>query len=214
MNDPLPDDGAARPRRRGMTRASRIALSTAVAGGIVAGAVTLTAGGHHEELAGNVSAAAPAKAAGNPCVGQRFSKYRKYIGTTKVWPNTSYYRASGWGPHSTLRLDKQVSVANKVSATFGASAGGISATVGFDVTKTRTTTFSYAAELKKKAHYTLRAGLVYKVYAFNVYERRGEYRPGVRGIAYCSLNKNVWVGTGKASNFWTFDFRLTKGRKA
>jgi hypothetical protein len=83
---------------------------------------------------------------------------------------------------------------------------GISATVGFDVTRTRTTGLSYSAKLKKKKHYTLRAARIYKVYAFNVYEKRGSYR-GRAGCVY--TGKNVWVGTGKAYKFWTFDFKLT-----
>lgn len=71
------------------------------------------------------------------------------------------------------RLSKSAEVSNKVSATLGATVKAISVTVGFDVTKSTRTTISYSAELKKRAHYTLRAGAVYKVYAFNVHEKRG-----------------------------------------
>ncbi|TYK43248.1 hypothetical protein [Actinomadura decatromicini] len=154
--------------------------------------------------------------AGQPCSLGKFSKYKKFVRTEKAWPNQPGWRASGWGPHSTLQLSKQVQVANTVSGTFGVSVEGISATVGFNVTKTFSTTIAYTAELKKKAHYTLRAGTVHKVYVFNVYEKRGTTRFFTPTAVRCVWDQKPphYVGTGTAKKFWTLDYRLTKGRKA
>ncbi|GAA0367448.1 hypothetical protein NE235_03335 [Actinoallomurus spadix] len=187
-------------------KTQRLLLTTIAAAGLVT-AFALPA----DAATSARSAPHAVKAASGGCSLGHFAKYRKYLKTEKRWPNDAKHRVSGWGPHATLRLDKQVSVANKVSGTFGASYGSVSATVGFDVTKTWTTTISYSAELKKKAHYTLRAGEVYKVYAFNVYDRRGELHSTGPGNFYCApTGKSTWVGTGKAKKFWTFDFKLTK----
>lgn len=194
--------------------------AAAVAGGTVA-----LAHGGDQPPARNVSAVAGKSTeksaqkkprAGQPCSLGKFSKYKKFVRTEKAWPDQPGWRASGWGPHSTLQLSKQVQVANTVSGTFGVSYSAISATVGFNVTRTYSTTIAYTTELKKKAHYSLRAGTVHKVYVFNVYEKRGHiqfYRPTA---VYCVWDRKPahYVGTGTAKRFWTLDYRLTKGRKA
>ncbi|SNS16215.1 hypothetical protein [Actinomadura mexicana] len=151
-----------------------------------------------------------------PCSLGRYSKYRKFVRTEKAWPNSPGWRVSGWGPHSTLNLSKAVQISNSVSGTFGVSPKAISATVGFNVTKSYTTAISYTAELKKKAHYTLRAGTAHKVYVFNVYEKRGTYHFFSPTAARCAWDGKPghYVGTGTAKKFWTVDYRLTKGRKA
>lgn len=151
-----------------------------------------------------------------PCSLGRYSKYRKFVRTEKAWPNKPGWRVSGWGPDATLNLSKAVQVSNSVSGTFGLSNKAVSATVGFNVTFSETTTFSATRNMTKKAHYTLRAGTVHKVYIFNVYEKRGKYHFFSPTAARCAWDgkPDHYVGTGTAKEFWTFDYRVTKGRKA
>ncbi|MFC4053979.1 hypothetical protein ACFOY4_30160 [Actinomadura syzygii] len=186
----------------------------------VAGGTVVLAQGGDQPAARNVAAVAGTENTkvrkNSPCAAGRYSKYKKLVRTEKAWPNKPGWRVSGWGPHTQLQLSKGIEVSNSVNGTFGVSNETVSATVGFDVTKTTSTTISYTAELKKKAHYTLRAGTVHKVYVFNVYEKHGKLVGHKPGTAYCQWDgkPGTYVGTGTAKQFWTLDYRLTKGRKA
>ncbi|WP_344587197.1 hypothetical protein [Actinomadura vinacea] len=179
-------------------------MGTAAAVGL---AVLPGSGG--QQAAGRVS---NTKAAGLPCKAERFVKNGRFVGTQKTWPNEGAWRVSGWGPDSTLEIRKIVQISNSVSATFGFTHRDISAAVGFDVTKTEATELAHTASLKKKAHYTLRAGAVYKLYKFDIYEDDGHID---EALGRCVPNgRPLRMTTGTAKKFWTLDYRLTKGRKA
>ncbi|MFH8978025.1 hypothetical protein [Streptomyces sp. NPDC017890] len=202
-------------------RARTLAVA-AVATGLLAGGITATTTDlFREETRASQSADTITNASAtrdNPiCVLGREVRNVKFVKTVKVWPNEPGYVIAGWGPGQ-LRIDYKVETANKVSGTLGLSEGAISAAVGFDVTETIGKNFGYTAHLKKHAHYKLRAGVVYKQYQFDVYEKRGRYhwiRP-TAARCYPTSGAGAWVkiGTETATGFWTTDHRLTKGRMA
>lgn len=136
----------------------------------------------------------------------------RYKGTRTEWPSAAEWRVSGWGPHQTLRLDRKVSVANKAGATFGLSVEILSASVGFDVTRTQEVGISASAELTQKAHYQLQAGAVYKVYSYEIYYTPGEWLvSGMWGSCIPKDNAKPYrAGSGTASKFWTFDHKTVK----
>ncbi|GAA2815724.1 hypothetical protein [Kitasatospora aburaviensis] len=147
-----------------------------------------------------------------PCTAKREVRNVRYKGTHTEWPNAAEWRVSGWGPHQTLRLDRKVSVANKVGSTFGLSAEVLSSSVGFDVTRTQEVGISLGADLTEKAHYQLQAGAVYKVYSYDVYYTPGEWLvSGMWGSCIPKDNAKPYLaGSGTASKFWTFDHRTVK----
>lgn len=201
------------------TRSLAVAVAAA---GLLAGGITATATDlFREETRASQSADTITNASAtrdNPiCVLDREVRNVKFVKTIKDWPNKPGYVIAGWGPGQ-LRIDYKVETANKVSGTLGLSKNAISAAVGFDVTETIGKNFGYTAHLKKHAHYKLRAGVVYKQYQFDVYEKRGRYHWFSPTAARCRLisGAGAWVkiGTETATKFWTTDHRLTKGRMA
>ncbi|GAA2630132.1 hypothetical protein SMC26_42605 [Actinomadura fulvescens] len=196
-----------------ITRAGRLAIAATLATGtlVPAGWALMDSG---EVKAGNVSAAT-AKKAERPCSLARYSKYRKFVGTKKTWPNDPVHRIAGYSGQR-LDISKKVGVKNSVTATFGVTIKAISNTVGFSVEKSWEDTMTASSgklpygPKKKKLHYQLQMGRVYKAYKFNVYERRGKVRFFTPTAVRCVWDQKPdhWVGTGTAYKFWIFDSRV------
>ncbi|MFI6985449.1 hypothetical protein ACIBSV_43770 [Embleya sp. NPDC050154] len=192
-----------------------LALTLIVLAGLFTAADASSSSSSSSRKASSSTSAKKPAADGKPCAGKREAKNPKFIGTHTVWPDEPNWSASSWAPIA-VKLDKSVSLANKVGGTLGVSHEGISATVGFDVTKTWTDTISATLPLKgKKGHYVLRGGAAYKDYRFDVYEQRGHLRlfGGINGTLTCQVETRVKVGTSTASRFWRYDFKHNKVSK-
>jgi hypothetical protein len=200
-------------------RGAVVAASGLVGAAAAVGLVVLPAAGGQQATAGHVSdtksasKGKAARAAGLPCKAERYLKNSRFVGTEKHWPDNGAWRVSGWGPNNTLEIRKIVSVSNSVSGTFGFNHKTISAAVGFDVTRTESTELAHTANLTKKARYTLRAGVVYKVYKFDIYERDGHTDEAL-GRCVPNPGQGLHKATGTAKKWWSLDYRVTKGRKA
>ncbi|WP_406401552.1 hypothetical protein OH805_20975 [Streptomyces sp. NBC_00879] len=202
-----------RSTRARNTRALAVAAVAAglLAGGVTTGAMDVFTSDKPTDTVANAAASRPAP----DCVADREVRNVTFVKTVKVWPNKDGYLISSWGPGQ-LRMDYKMEVASKVSATFGMTKGKISAGVGFDVTETISKMKGVSLTMEKHAHYTGRAGEVYKQYRFDAYEKRGKYHWFSPTAAICAVGPNPWVkvGTGTATQFWQMDHRLTKGRIA
>lgn len=111
------------------------------------------------------------------------------------WPNSSSFRVDGQGP-GTLSISRALSTANTVTGTLGASKI-ISSAVGFNVTKTTTTTTSYSINLKSGERRQIQVGQVFQVKYFT-WERKS----GCAGTTF-----KTHRGSGKAYNFLRYTYR-------
>ncbi|WP_433173186.1 hypothetical protein [Actinoallomurus sp. CA-150999] len=78
--------------------------------------------------------------------------------------------ARGRGP-ITLTLMQSRTVSNTYSSTFGVDVDGLSAAVGFDVTKSRTITVSGSYVVPRHKYGTLKAHPLYKRKSFKIYNK-------------------------------------------
>ncbi|TYB48427.1 hypothetical protein [Actinomadura chibensis] len=193
------------------------AIAAVGATATVVGGTIVLAQGDDEPAAKNVSAVAGASAQkkaseGQPCVIKKWSQYRKFVGTQYEWPNNSEFRASAYGPNSSLSLSVSATRTTAIDATFGISKADIGATIGINVSEARTINRTFTKNLTKKGHYSVRAGLVYKKYVFNAYETRGKIHWPNHKVYTCKWDgvQRHYLGTGHVRWFWTYDFKVTK----
>ncbi|MGW3563491.1 hypothetical protein ACWDSL_06255 [Streptomyces sp. NPDC000941] len=213
-----------RNTRAGRTRNLVVA---ALAGSLLAGGAAVVAG---DDLFTTDASAKPAdtigiaaakqstkqsKKQGTSCsTGTKQIKNKKFVKTVYEWPDTPDYVQSMPGPAKTT-WEYKVDLTSKVSATFGMSEDGISAGLGFEISKTESRTKKAELNLPEKAHYLVRAAIVYKQYQFDVYEERGFWNWYGDYLICQSYQQPTWVklGTSTAMRAWTGTYRVNKVTK-
>lgn len=144
-----------------MTRHGRLAIIVMVA---ALSAVTLLAGG------------ATASAQDTSC----YPDYHKasngrYSVSYDHYDRGPEWKVSAYAP-GTLTLSRSLGAANSYSGSFGLSPGDISATVGFDVTKSTTYTASYSYPMPNdppNTRWTVEAGTRDDIYIYDVQKYNG-----------------------------------------
>ncbi|MEW1752248.1 hypothetical protein [Streptomyces angustmyceticus] len=139
-------------------------LAGVIAAGTLGTAVPANAGPH--------VAAKPVTATASRPIHPYKYKHVKYIG--KKCGKKLASEARGRGP-ITLTLTHSASVSNTYSATIGVDIEGISAAVGFDVTKTHTKMMSGAYVVPRGKYGKLKAYPLYSMKSFDTYLKMGGY---------------------------------------
>ncbi|MES4907055.1 MULTISPECIES: hypothetical protein [unclassified Streptomyces] len=212
-----------------ITRAGRTRnlVVAALAGSLLAGGAAVVAGddlfttdasAKPTDIVANAAAAKSSKQSkkqGTSCwTGAREVRNKKFVKTVYEWPDTPDYVQSMPGPAKTT-WEYKVDLTSKVSATLGMSEDGISAGLGFEISKTQSRTKKVELNLKEKAHYLARAGIVYKQYQFDVYEERGFWNWYGDYLICQSYQQPTWVkkGSSTALRAWTDTYRVKKVSK-
>lgn len=122
----------------------------------------------------------------------------KSLSNSTTWPNSSSWRVDGKGPGA-LSISRALTASNTATATGGASAKSISASVGFSVTKSTTSTTSFSVPLKSGEKRQIQVGAVYQRKSFSWTKTVG-----------CAGTAKTVKGTGTAKNFLRFTYRSVK----
>ncbi|MFE0453055.1 hypothetical protein ACFW2D_17575 [Streptomyces sp. NPDC058914] len=211
--------------RSARTRTIRSMTVAAVAAGLLAGGITATTSGAFttdtatgkatDTVANAAAAQKQSKKQNRDCLTGRLEiRNKKFVKTVYEWPDDPAHVTSIPGPGKKI-FEYKIEVSNKVSATFGMTDKAISTGLGFEINKTRSFADRVEIDLKDKARYLVRAGMVYKQYRYDVYEQRGKYHWWSPTAAACIPGKNSWVkkGTGTAMRAWTDTYKYTKVTK-
>lgn len=122
----------------------------------------------------------------------------KSISNLTTWPNSSSWRVDGSGP-GTLSISRSLTASNSVTGSGGVSYKALSASVGFDVTKSTTSTTSFSVPLKSGEKRQIQVGAVWKRKSFTWTKTVG-----------CAGTAKTVKGSGTAHSFLRFTYRSVK----